>query len=89
MKPLLKLACAAAVAILPACGDDTGPDGLTGEQRDRLNALAESQDLNNADLVDTSPDSLVPGNEALSDETDEAAAAGAAPEGNAAAVNGK
>ena len=80
MKPMVKLAaCAAALAALGGCGDDRGPDGLTGEQRERLNALAESQDLNNADLVDTSPDSLVLNEEAVAAEEGEAA-----PEGNAA-----
>ena len=89
MKSVLKLvACTAALA-LAACGDERGSDGLTSEQRERLNALAESQDLNNADLVDTSPDSLVAGNESLADENGEAGAAGAAPDANAAAVNGQ
>ena len=84
MKPLLKLAaCAAALAALSACGDDTGSDGLTSEQRERLNALAESQDLNNADLVDTSPDSLVLNEEAVAADDSDAATAGNAAQNDA------
>jgi len=85
MKTFVKLAaCAAALAAVAACGDDRGTDGLSSDERERLNALAESQDLNNADLVDTSPDSLVPEEDANAGEAGEAAA----PE-NEAAANGQ
>jgi hypothetical protein len=85
MKVLLKLAaCAAAAAALSACGDGRGPDGLTSEQRDRLNAIAENQD---GGVVDTSPDSLVATDEGLAAENGEAAETdvneGAAPAANA------
>jgi|GEM_PF-3190438 len=90
MKSLLKIAvCAVAFSGIAACGDDRGSDGLSADERERLNALAESQDLNNADLVDTSPDSLVPANESLADETGEAAEAGTEAKANAASANGQ
>jgi hypothetical protein len=73
MKTFAKLAaCAAALVAVPGCGDDRGADGLSTDERERLNALAESQDLNNADLVDTSPDSLVPEEESNAAEAEEA-----------------
>jgi hypothetical protein len=69
MKSIFKIAvCAATLAALGACGEDRGSDGLSAEERERLNALAESQDLNNADLVDTSPDSLVADENAVAAE---------------------
>ncbi|HYJ31234.1 MAG TPA: hypothetical protein VEW25_12950 [Allosphingosinicella sp.] len=84
MKTFVKLAaCAAALAAVAACGDDRGTDGLSADERERLNALAESQDLNNADLVDTSPDSLVPEEESNAAEGDDAAAVGNAAENGA------
>jgi hypothetical protein len=88
MKVLLKLAaCAAAAAALSACGDGRGADGLTSEQRDRLNAIAENQDAGD---IDTSPDSLVVANDEWeAAESGEAAAtdvnAGAAPGANVVA----
>lgn len=84
MNVLLKLgACAAAAAALAACGDGRGADGLTSEQRDRLNAIAENQD---AGVVDTSPDSLVASNEWLAAENGEASATDVNA-GDAAAAN--
>ncbi len=69
MKSLLKLAtCVAALAGAAACGEDRGSDGLSSEEREKLNALAESQD------IDTSPDSLVSNDEWTAAETGEAAA---------------
>ena len=50
------------VAALAGCGQDRGADGLTQDERDRLNAAAESLD-NGADVVDASPDSLVANDE--------------------------
>ena len=76
MKRLLKLAaCAIALAAAAACGQDRGADGLSSEEREKLNAIAESQDINGADVVDTSPDSLVSNDEWTAAETGDAAAA--------------
>jgi predicted small lipoprotein YifL len=56
MKTMLKLAaCAAALVAMTACGEQRGPDGLSSEDDEKLNKMAE--DL---DVVDASPDSLVP-----------------------------
>jgi hypothetical protein len=75
MKSLVKLAaCAAALAAAAACGQDRGADDLSSEEREKLNALAESQDINGADVVDTSPDSLVTNDEWSAAEAGEAAA---------------
>ena len=83
MKSVPKLAaCAAAALATAACSQERGADGLTGEERERLNTLAESQDRNNADVVDASPDSLVANDEWTAAETGEAA-----PSDNAAAGN--
>jgi hypothetical protein len=74
MKTLPKLAaCVALLAAAAACGQDRGADDLSGEEREKLNALAESQDINGADVVDTSPDSLVTNDEWGAAETGEAA----------------
>ena len=76
MKSLMKLVtCAVALAAAAACGQDRGSDGLSSEEREKLNAIAESQDINNADVVDTSPDSLVANDEWTAAETGEPAAA--------------
>lgn len=84
MKPLMKLAaCAAALAALAACGDDRGSDGLSADERERLNAAAERLD-NGADVVDASPDSLVANDEWSAAEAGEAGAAE-----NAAQANGQ
>lgn len=90
MKVLIKLAaCALAVSAIAACGEGRGPDGLTGEERERLNEHAERLDAGEADIVDASPDSLVANDEWIAAEAGEPAAtdvnAGAAPAANAAA----
>jgi predicted small lipoprotein YifL len=51
---------------LAACGDSKGPDGLTDDQRDRLNQHAA--ELDGADVIDASPDSLVANEEAIDQE---------------------
>ena len=82
MKKALKLAaCAIALAAAVGCGENRGSDGLSAEERETLNAAAESLD-NGADIVDASPDSLVANDEWTAAETGEAA-----PEGNAAGNN--
>ena len=75
MRPLLKIAVCAAALAVAACGEDRGADGLTSEEREKLNAAAERLD-NEADVVDASPDSLVASDESTAAETGEAAAAG-------------
>jgi hypothetical protein len=91
MKVPLKLAaCVAAAALAAGCGDQPGADGLTADQRERLNQQAEQLDAN--DIVDASPDSLVANDEWMAAETGETATdvnAGAAPAANAAAANGQ
>lgn len=54
--PLKLAACAAALAVLAACGDDRGPGGLSGEENEKLNSIAEKMEAE--DLTDTSPDHL-------------------------------
>lgn len=81
MKSLLKLAACAAMLAAAACGQDRGSDGLSAEEREKLNAAAESLD-NGADVVDASPDSLVANDEWTAAETGEAA-----PRDNAAGGN--
>ena len=64
MRMMPKLAAAFfALAALAGCGQERGADGLTQDERDRLNAAAESLDINNAEVVDASPDSLVANDE--------------------------
>jgi predicted small lipoprotein YifL len=85
MKVPFKLAAAAAVLVsLAACGDERGPDGLTSEEREKLNTIAEKQD---AEVIDASPDSLVANDEWIAAETaeDPAAADNAAPAANGTA----
>ena len=82
MKSLPKLAALAAALAAVACGQERGADGLTQDERDRLNAAAESLD-NGADVVDASPDSLVANDEWTAAETGEAAAAENATANNA------
>lgn len=79
MKVLLKLAAAAAaLTVVAACGDERGPDGLTSEEREKLNTIAEKQD---AEVIDASPDSLVANDEWIAAES----AQDPAPAGNAGA----
>lgn len=75
MKSVFKLAACSAALVAAACGQDRGSDGLSSEEREKLNAIAESQDINGADVVDTSPDSLVSNDEWTAAEAGEAAAA--------------
>jgi predicted small lipoprotein YifL len=49
-------ATAALLLALAAC-NQRGPDGLTDDERDRLNQIAIEQD--GTDVIDASPDSLV------------------------------
>jgi predicted small lipoprotein YifL len=63
-------AALALLIALAACGDSKGPDGLTDDQRDRLNQHAA--DLDGADVVDASPDSLVANEEAVNGAIDPA-----------------
>ena len=81
MRTLSKLAaCAAALAVLAACGEERGSDGLSSDERQKLNKHAE--ELQNQD-VDASPDSLVVSNdEWMQAESGEAAT-------NSPAANGQ
>ena len=70
MKTIVKLAaCAAAATVLAGCGDGRGPDGLTAEERRKLDEYANSTDNIS---FDTSPDSLVANEEALEEEIGDA-----------------
>jgi predicted small lipoprotein YifL len=64
-------ATAALLLALAAC-NQRGPDGLTDDERDRLNQIAIEQD--GTDVIDASPDSLVvsedSANQAIANETD-------------------
>jgi hypothetical protein len=72
--PTIRAACAAALLLaLAACGNERGADGLTADERERLNQHAA--ELDGADVIDTSPDSLV-ANDALAEEPGEAAETG-------------
>jgi hypothetical protein len=63
MRSQVRAACAGALLLaLAACADQRGNDGLTSEEREKLNQYAA--DLDGADVVDASPDSLV-ANEAV------------------------
>ena len=63
MRSMPKLAAfAAAAAVLAGCGEDRGADGLTAEERRKLDEHAANLDAG-ADVVDASPDSLVATNE--------------------------
>ncbi len=64
-------ATAALLLALAAC-NQRGPDGLTDDERDRLNQHAA--DLDGLDVIDASPDDLVlneeMANEAIANEAD-------------------
>jgi hypothetical protein len=78
MKLALKIAaCAALLTVAAGCGREKNSDGLTSEQRQRLNEISANLD---GDVVDTSPDSLTVANSEW-----DAAENGEAPSGNAAA----
>lgn len=71
----MRAATAAFLLMLAAaCGEDRGADGLTGEEREKMNQAAERLDANGADVIDASPDSLVANDEWMAAETGEAAA---------------
>lgn len=80
MNDLLKLAAAlAALGLAAGCGEQRGADGLTSEERQKLDQHAENLDA--GDVVDASPDSLVANDEWMAAETGDGAdaAANAAP----------
>jgi hypothetical protein len=54
---LVRAVCAGALLALTACGGGRGDDGLTSEEREKLNQYAA--ELDGADVIDASPDSLV------------------------------
>jgi predicted small lipoprotein YifL len=60
-------ATAALLLALAAC-NQRGPDGLTDDERDRLNQIAIEQD--GTDVIDASPDSLVVNDEAANQAID-------------------
>jgi hypothetical protein len=62
---LVRAACAGALLALAACGGGRGDDGLTSEEREKLNQYAA--ELDGADVIDASPDSLV-ANDASSEQ---------------------
>lgn len=65
MRSILKLAAAAcALAAIGGCGDERGADGLTADERRKLDEHAANLDSGSGDVVDTSPDSLIAVNEA-------------------------
>ncbi|HEX8528021.1 hypothetical protein [Allosphingosinicella sp.] len=72
MNKFVKLAaCAIGIASLGACGgEDRGADGLTEEERAKLNAHAEN--FQDQEVVDTSPDSMVLENEWIEAEANAA-----------------
>lgn len=74
----MRIAATAALLLALCACNQRGPDGLTDDERDRLNQIAIEQD--GADVIDASPDSLVvdeeTANAAIGNETDAANAAG-------------
>lgn len=66
--PPRRAACAAALLLALCACDQRGPDGLTAEEREKLNQYAA--DLDGADVIDASPDSLV-ANEVLEEDPSE------------------
>ena len=85
MKMLKQIALSAALLTVAAgCGDGRGPDGLTSEEREKLDQHAAN--LDSGDVVDASPDSLVANDTLMATESDEATdinAGAAANEANA------
>ena len=86
MRISLKLAACAAVALaaLSGCGEERGPDGLTSEERQKLDDHAAN--IEKADVTDTSPDSLTLDENAVEGEEAQPpagnAAAAESPDGN-------
>lgn len=71
MKMLKQIALAAALLTFAAgCGDGRGPDGLTSEEREKLDQHAAN--LDSGDIVDASPDSLVANDTLMATEGEEA-----------------
>lgn len=58
-RPLTIAACAALLTIAAGCGSEKSSDGLTAEQREKLNQIAENTSVAEPEVVDTSADSLV------------------------------
>lgn len=88
MNHLLKLAaCVAVLTLAAGCGDGRGPDGLTSEEREKLDQHAAN--LDSGDIVDASPDSLVANDTLMATEEGVATDvnAGAAADVNTAAAN--
>ena len=84
MKVLPKLACCAALLVTAAaCGEQRGEDGLTAEEREKLDQHAAN--LDSGDVVDASPDSLVANGEWEAAESGEGSAANDVATANAAA----
>jgi hypothetical protein len=75
---LVRAACAGALFLaLAGCGSGRGDDGLTSEEREKLNQYAA--ELDGADVIDASPDSLVANDSAVAEP-------GTAPAGAAANI---
>jgi len=72
----MRTAATAALLLALAACNQRGPDGLTDDERDRLNQIAIEQD--GTDVIDASPDSLV-----VSEESANEAIANEAEAGNA------
>ena len=71
MKVLTKIALSAAfLALAAGCGDQRGPDGLTSEEREKLDQHAANLDA--GDVIDASPDSLVANDTLMATDADEA-----------------
>lgn len=87
MKSMLKLAAAAAaIAAVAACGQERGSDGLTAEEREKLNSHSANLD---SGVVDASPDSLVANDEWMQAEAGEAAAENGAAAAESPDTNGQ
>jgi hypothetical protein len=88
MNAFKTIALSAALLTLAAgCGERRGEDGLTSEEREKLDQHAAN--LDTGDVIDASPDSLVANDTLMATDEDEATdinagAAGAAPAANVA-----
>ena len=80
MKPFKTAAFALLLTLAAGCSEERGADGLTADERERLNEAAANLD---AEVIDASPDSLVANEgEMLGEDSVEPA-----PAGDAAANN--